>query len=186
MATELAPVQDSTGKEDKPAVTPASTPTPTVATIDEALWERALLRVISDLGLARTTKLTPPILKTLLQRIKDGNYIEVACESCGIDTATFYNWCNKAKVAPAGLYAELVGAIKKAQGQAEVDRLALVAVKDNWQPHMTILERSHADRWSLKKELNVNLQVGIDFSQELYDASHAPEIVEGEARELPD
>jgi CRISPR/Cas system CMR-associated protein Cmr5 small subunit len=43
----------------------------------------------------RKSKLTPELIDTLVEYVKNGNYISTACQAVGISVNSYHNWLNK-------------------------------------------------------------------------------------------
>jgi transposase len=123
-------------------------------------------------------KISPKMIEKLTKVIAAGNYVNVACQFCGISEATYYVWINRGlaeaerleKLAQhgvdaipderEGIYLEFLEAVKRAETEGEVAAVAHVrtAMSTSWQAAMTYLERKHPDRWG-RKDRNVNINV---------------------------
>jgi len=125
-------------------------------------------------------KLNNGMIKALAYVISRGNYARVACERCGIDESSFYNWIKQGDAdiekGVETLYSRLIKALKKASSEAEdlmVQRLRSAAlpgvIKEvtkvdadggvstekvktggEWLAAATFLERRHPERWGRK------------------------------------
>lgn len=125
-------------------------------------------------------KLNKGMIKALAYVISRGNYAVVACEKCGIDKKTYYNWINQGEKDETNgvesLFSHLIHSLKKASSQAEdlmVQRVRSAAlpgvIKEvtkidadggvstekvktggEWLAAATFLERRHPERWGRK------------------------------------
>uniref|UniRef100_A0A6H1ZL13 Uncharacterized protein n=1 Tax=viral metagenome TaxID=1070528 RepID=A0A6H1ZL13_9ZZZZ len=164
------------------------------------------------------TKLTPDRQAIIIEFIESGNYISTACDAAGITRQTYLNWLEwgeeEAKNG-GGLYFNFFEAIKKAQAQAEAERVARVRAagigggvskrrvttfKDGtetieetfqtpqWLADMTHLERRHPERWGRRDRTTVDINEtrSIQITQ-VTEVRKAGEIVEGKiVKELPE
>src|SRR5947199_10829600 len=69
---------------------------------------------------ARPTKLTPEVTERIVQAVKAGNYVHVAAQAAGISPSTFYRWMERGERESDGIYAEFYTAVRRAEGEAEV------------------------------------------------------------------
>ncbi len=106
------------------------------------------------------SKLTPAVHQALVEAVKRGNYVSVACDLVGISEVTYYNWIKTAEqlldshtpIEQATEHqancVQLFKSIKAAESQAQ-DMLIAVVVgaatgpEKDWKAAMTMLER----RW---------------------------------------
>lgn len=125
-------------------------------------------------------KLNSGMVKALAYVISKGNYAVVACQRCGIDESTYYNWIKQGDADTENriesIYSRLTKSIKKASSEAEdlmVQRLRRAAlpgvIKEvtktdadggvstetvktggEWLAAATFLERRHPERWGRK------------------------------------
>lgn len=128
----------------------------------------------------RPTKLTPELTGRIAAVVRDGNYLITACQICGISKQSFLNWMSRGEEEAGngrGLFFDFMCAIKKAEAEAEAERLARITEagkggqlskvitytrKDGtevqeetftipqWLADMTTLERRHPERWGRK------------------------------------
>lgn len=78
----------------------------------------------------RPSKLTPEVSDKILELIRNGNYVEVACAEAGIGVRTYYDWLERGEAdldaeedTPFSAFSQ---AIKRAQVKAEVDSLRII------------------------------------------------------------
>jgi transposase-like protein len=106
------------------------------------------------------SKLTPAVHEALVEAVKRGNYVCVACDLVGVDQSTYYKWMKEAErlieseapIEQATVHqqacVQLFQSIKAAESQAQ-DMLIAVVVgaatgpEKDWKAAMTLLER----RW---------------------------------------
>jgi hypothetical protein len=113
-------------------------------------------RCATHLSLAgRETKLTPELQASIVQLVRAGSYLPVACAAVGIARSTFYEWWNRGD--PAGseradaphrvFRAELERA--RAEGEALlVGKVVTEARAGTWQAATWLLERMFPERWA--------------------------------------
>ncbi len=93
----------------------------------------------------RATKLTAKLESNLVDAIRAGSFVTVACEAFGVGTSTFYRWMNSS----ASRYRAFQDKIARATAEAEVANVTIIrqaAVKD-WHAAAWYLERKHFNRW---------------------------------------
>lgn len=129
----------------------------------------------------RPTKLTDERKNYIVELIKNGNYIEVACAAAGIDQRTYYHWVAVGKTIcetygldpvdedtgeplwPTTLSpyeqrcAHFYQDIRKATAEAEATAVLHIRKQfpDQWAAAMTFLERRFPGRWKRRDELQV-------------------------------
>ena len=70
-------------------------------------------------------KLTPEVQETICHWISKGNYISRACQAAGISDETLRTWVRKDREGDE-FYLEFLEALKKAEAQASVERIARI------------------------------------------------------------
>ena len=98
----------------------------------------------------RPSKLTPEAQQKIVQAVASGNYLETAAAYGGITYTTFNNWMNRGEARESKIYIEFFEAVKKAEADAEVLRVARIskaANEGNWQADAWYLERRYPNRW---------------------------------------
>ena len=108
----------------------------------------------------RKTKLTPELQEEITKRIKAGNYIQVACEAIGISHTTYFNWIKKGEEGKSP-YVEFLKAIKKAEAEAHVNCVAIIAshATEQWQAAAWLLERKYPDKWGRRDKLDIKGEI---------------------------
>ena len=105
----------------------------------------------------RKTKLTKELTDEIVKRIRAGNYIKVACQAVGISHTAYFDWIKKGEdgIAP---YAEFLGAIKKAEAEAHVNYVAIIASQapTQWQAAAWWLERKFPDKWAKREKIEIS------------------------------
>lgn len=136
-------------------------------------------------------KLSPELIKKLAGYIAEGNYLETAANLCGVSDTVFVNWRNQGLVdLQDGMDEEnsyciaLLVALKRAESQAEVERVARINAAGiggaltrritridrdgnefideqfqapQWLADMTHLERRHPDRWGRRERKQIDI-----------------------------
>jgi len=153
-------------------------------------------------GTGRPTKLTPKLQETICSIIAQGNYLKTACEFVGIGKSTYLLWLERAEEEASnggGIYLDFMLAIKRAEAQAETERVARIKLagiggqvakritrikKDGteeieesyqlpqWLADMTHLERRHPDHWGRKDRIQGGGNMyNINIEKALIDAA---------------
>ncbi len=99
--------------------------------------------------MARPTKLTPEVAERIVAAIRAGNFPEPAARSAGVSPATLYRWKRLGGQEASGPHRDLVEAIRRAEGEAEVHAIAVIRkqMPGDWRAALAYLERRHAERW---------------------------------------
>ena len=98
----------------------------------------------------RPGKLTPEVQQRIVQAVASGNYLETAAAYGGITYTTFNNWMHRGEERKGENYVAFFEAVKKAEADAEVLRVARIskaANEGNWQADAWYLERRYPNRW---------------------------------------
>jgi hypothetical protein len=99
----------------------------------------------------RPTDLTPETQGRIIEALRAGNYIDVACAYAGIGTSTYYRWMQRALDPDApDIYREFREAVQRARAEAEIRNVGLIqraASDGTWQAAAWFLERSHPRKW---------------------------------------
>ena len=111
----------------------------------------------------RKTKLTPEVQDEVVKRIRAGNYINVSCQAVGIGVSTYFEWLKKGEEGRQP-YAEFTDAIKKAEAEAHVNYVAIVAshAPNQWQAAAWWLERRFPDKWGRRDKLDIKGEIVAD------------------------
>ena len=104
----------------------------------------------------RPGKLTPDVQETILSAVKAGNYPLTAARAARVSEPTFYRWLALGREGKEP-YRALVEGIKQAEGEAEVNAVAILhkAMPESWQAAMTFLERKFPSRWKRRDEIDL-------------------------------
>ena len=104
----------------------------------------------------RKTKLTKELTDEIVKRIRAGNYIKVACQAVGISHTAYFDWIKKGEdgISP---YAEFLYAVKKAEAEAHVTYVAIIASQapTQWQAAAWWLERKFPDKWAKREKIEI-------------------------------
>lgn len=105
--------------------------------------------------MARPTKLTPELQKTITDAVKIGATYESAAEYAGIARRTLDLWKEKGRAHPGGLYGQFMHALEQANAQAKISLLGKIQEADDWRSKAWILERRFPAEFgaTLKQEL---------------------------------
>ncbi len=111
----------------------------------------------------RKTILTPELQDAVVKRIRAGNYIKVACLAVGIGVSTYFEWLKKGEEGRQP-YAEFTDTIKKAEAEAHVNYVAIVAshAPKQWQAAAWWLERRFPDKWGRRDKLDIKGEIVAD------------------------
>jgi transposase len=107
--------------------------------------------------MGRPSKLTPETAQKITAAIAAGNYLEVAAAHGGIVYGTLNTWMRKGAAANSGQYREFYEAVKRAEADAEMLRIARISKagsEGNWQADAWYLERRYPDRWGRRTEVS--------------------------------
>lgn len=104
-------------------------------------------------AMGRPTKLTPEVQDRILQAIRAGNYRETAARYGGISPATFYRWLERGERARRGPFREFREAVERAESEAEVRYVAIVAkaATDDVRAAQWWLEHRFPERWGRRQ-----------------------------------
>lgn len=128
--------------------------------------------------MGRPTKLTPERHKQIVDLVRAGNYPEIAAQAAGINAATYYRWMQKGEDGTAP-YGEFREAIKEAQGTAEAHAVAIIrkaALDGTWQAAAWFLERSKAERWRRKENVELTGKDGGPVRQQVVGDEQRAEV----------
>jgi transposase len=117
----------------------------------------------------RPTKLTPEVQEKIVSLVRAGNYPEVAAQAAGISGKTYYEWMKRGE-SEAGIYREFRKAVKEAQAAAESHAVTVIrkaAIDGTWQAAAWFLERSKAERWRRKENVELTGKDGGPVEQRI-------------------
>jgi len=113
----------------------------------------------------RTILLKPEIKKRILDAIRQGNYVYVACRAAGIGETTYHTWMAKGREAietgKRNQYREFTEAVKEAELLAESELILSIrsASLTSWQAAAWLLERKTSERWGRKDSIEYRGEV---------------------------
>lgn len=113
--------------------------------------------------IGRETKLTPEVQARIVEALRAGNYVEVACAYGGITRQTYSQWIAKSELPGPRqrAYAAFRAAAEKARSDAEIRNVAMIqrAAQDvrTWQAAAWWLERSFPSRWGRVNRTSLEL-----------------------------
>lgn len=119
--------------------------------------------------MGRPTKLTPEVQEKIVSLVRAGNYPEVAAQAAGINAATYYRWMQKGEESTKP-YGEFREAVKEAQAAAESHAVTIIrkaAMDGSWQAAAWFLERSKAERWRRKENVELTGKDGGPVKQQV-------------------
>lgn len=121
----------------------------------------------------------PVVYDTIIELVRDGNYITTVANFAGISPNTLYTYLERGKVGYDTLYHKFYLDVQKAWAEAEINTLKkLKSHQDaDWRVSAWILERTYPERYALKTisrtEVNVSGEVQHkiknDFADSLLD-----------------
>ena len=113
--------------------------------------------------MARRTKLSPEIIRRLVEAIQIGCTYKQACDHAGISASTFYAWMERGRNGDIE-FEEFLETIKRANAKSVIANLAVVqrAARDgSWKAAAWVLERRHG----MTNKQETPVQINIDASQ---------------------
>jgi hypothetical protein len=109
--------------------------------------------------MGRPSKCTPEVTAAIADRIRAGNFPDVAARCEGVGKSTFYAWMQRGEAEDEGPYRDFVESVTRAEADFESLTLADVrsavdqqgnAVNAKW-----LLERRNRDRWGQSIDVRV-------------------------------
>ena len=116
----------------------------------------------------RRSKLTPERQRLICKALREGHFIETACQLGGIDKSTFFRWVEQGERQPSGEKSEFCDAVKKAMADAErkaVDQVHKAARDGTWQAAAWFLERRYPGRWGRRVTVSDTTERQLDQLQ---------------------
>jgi transposase len=131
-------------------------------------------------------KITPEIQTKLVNALKGGNFIQVACDYAGIAYSTFYDWLSRGERGQRE-FVEFSNAVRDAMSQGEMKlvitldkyavgrpakfdtqgRLIEDSITPDWKCALAMLERKFPQRWGRRDQLKLyGAENGEDFKPE--------------------
>ena len=139
--------------------------------------------------MGRLSKLTEEREKLILEEIRAGSYLEIACQQAGISDDTYYNWMNRGKkelerVAQSpgrrvrrserkyvNFYLNVCEA--NAFSEDELVKLWRRAAPKDWRAAAEFLARRYPERWSPTRKV----QLTVDWREQVKDLGLDPDEV---------
>ena len=118
---------------------------------------------LSEIGVSEPLYLDPKLQSTLLEYIRNGNHIRVACRAAGIHPSTYAKWVKwaeyKDRLNPEPPPPELIAFIDKireaeALCEAEIVKNIRSDAMENSEIGLKFLSRRYPERWSERKEIH--------------------------------
>jgi transposase len=144
-------------------------------------------------NIGRPLKLNKDMIEKIAYFVSQGNYYVTACRCVGLSDPSFFEYMKRGEKdienGVESIFADLVKALKTAEGEAEAVRVARIqaaGVKGNWLADMTHLERRHPERWGRRDRLQVDesKQIQINVVVKHYEELPPGQVIDGESREL--
>lgn len=131
-------------------------------------------------------KITAEIQTKLINALKGGNFIQIACDYAGIAYSTFYDWLHRGEKGQKE-FVEFSNAVREALSQGEMKlvvtldkfatgrpaqfdsqgRLIQEAIYPDWKCALAMLERKFPQRWGKRDQLKLyEADKGEDFKPE--------------------
>ena len=106
------------------------------------------------------------VYHTILDKVREGNYLTVAARYAGVDSNTIMTYLKKGKEGVNKLYYAFYEDMCKAEAEAEVNRINQLNehAKEDWRAGLELLARRYPERWA-KKDFT-QIQVGGHITQE--------------------
>lgn len=104
----------------------------------------------------------------LLQALRAGNYITVACQFAGIDESAYYRWMERGESEASGTHHDFRERVLEARSSAEVESLVQIRQAANsgtWQAAAWYLERSFPHRWGRFNRTELSGHVAVDITE---------------------
>ena len=118
---------------------------------------------LAEIGVSEPLYLDPKLQSTLLEYIRNGNHIRVACRAAGIHPSTYAKWVKwaeyKDRLNPEPPPPELIAFIDKireaeALCEAEIVKNIRSDAMENSEIGLKFLARRYPERWSERKEIH--------------------------------
>lgn len=118
------------------------------------------------------SKFTLAIRQTIIDALKAGNFLSVACDLAGIWPQTYHDWIARGETEAddeSSEYARFARdcALAKAEVESDAVKSIIKAGADSWQATAWFLERSRPDRWAKQDWRKPNDDSPQDFVVEL-------------------
>lgn len=99
------------------------------------------------------SKLTDELQSRIVELLRNGAFVETACNHVGISKVSFYTWRKQGRVQKRGRYRDFLNATNKAQADAELALVSIVqaAAYQDWKAAAWILVRMNPRTYSETK-----------------------------------
>lgn len=150
----------------------------------------------------RPTKFSFEIQEAIVKSLKIGATRKDAAGAVGIDYQTFLNWLERGKNARHGIFFDFFVSVSRAESQARLSYLNVIASAANdgdWHAALEYLKRRDRENWGdnvnvTQKSINVNIEMQMEMMTsglseekqlELYDTLDRAQRLLTEAKALP-
>lgn len=132
----------------------------------------------------RPSRLTEPVMHSIIESIRGGNYRGIAAQCAGIPEVTMYTWMQHGKKAKDdnNKHRAFYLRVLKAEAEAEINSLKHIklAEQKDWRAAMTFLERKAPERWADKKQIEMTAEITVkDFAASFQAAMKNEDDIEG-------
>lgn len=93
--------------------------------------------------------MSPEVVEAVVQALRAGAYITVACRAAGISRQTYGDWMRRGEAESAGAYHDFRERVERAKAEGEIRNVAVIsrAANESWQAAAWLLERMYPERW---------------------------------------
>jgi hypothetical protein len=100
-------------------------------------------------AVGRPPALTPEVADRIVAAVSAGAYLSVAARAAGVSRQTLHRWRARGAAQDSGPYHELEKALERAEAEAEVRQVALIARagQTQWRAAAWLLSRRAPERW---------------------------------------
>lgn len=109
--------------------------------------------------MGRPSKLSPALTQAIAERIKAGNFPDVAAQCEGVGKSTFYAWMQRGEAESEGPYRDFLESVTRAEAEFESATLqevrSAVDQQGNAKNAAWLLERRNRDRWGQSIDVRV-------------------------------
>jgi len=123
--------------------------------------------------MGRPSKLTPETQSKLIQAIRAGSHLVVACRLVGVDYSSFRRWLIKGEKQSKGRFREFCEAVRVSEAEVEIRLVASwqQAAINDWRAASEFLSRRYPDRWSPSTRVRVEVERQVEAELNvIYDA----------------
>jgi transposase len=109
--------------------------------------------------MGRPSKLTPALAAAIAERVRNGNFPDVAAQCEGVGKSTFYAWMSRGQAETEGPFRDFAESVTRAEAEFESTQLDAVRVAvdrdGNKANAKWLLERRQRDRWGQSIDVRV-------------------------------